>query len=554
MHSQDLTLADAGKSPYKIFIAKNAGENEVSAAEEFQKNFKTITGIQLPILQKDNFQNEKLGILIGSKNRFQNLPAVEQDGVIIQTQADNLILSGGSRKGVLYSVYTFFENYLGLQFFALDEIKIPKKNTVKIATVNYHYSPPFSFRSYYSLENGNKNYADFHKQNYFFENRLYPAHSLAWLLPAEKYFAGNPEFFALMDGKRNPSQICFSSEGALKELIRVLKIEMSLTPNQVWSVSHLDTPKSCECALCQRAYKKGNGFSETLIPFVNKVAKAFPEKTISTLAYNQSIFPSKLVKPEKNVEIMFCFTNTDRRYPLLAPQNKESKKHFEALEMWKKQTNNFFIWDYSVNYYHSLYPFPNIHTFQKDVQYFRNEGFQKIFMQGIGPQKGEFSELKSFIASRLLWNPEADYIALRDDFLKNYYGNAWIDIKTYLLLLEEEAKKHSTPLNEYASPTIYKNGYLNRSNISKYKSLLSSAFAKVENEEKYANRVKRELLSIEYADLEILSEQYPNLSAQSKADYKRNLKNFQAEAKKNKIEKLRNGEFTVEEFINQKLK
>lgn len=554
LHSQTLILANRYSSSYKIVIPKNPDKNEVLAASEFQKYFNTITGILLPIKNSESQQQENSAIIIANSTRLKNIKSILYDGVAIKTEGSNLLISGGENRGVLYSVYTFFEKYLDCKFFALDEIKIPKKSKVEISSIDYQYSPSFSFRSYYSLENGEKAYADFNKQNYFFENRLYPAHSLAWLLPANKYFATNPEFFALIDGKRNPSQMCFSSDGALKELIKVLRLEMSVTPNQVWSVSHLDTPKSCECNLCKNAYKRGNGFSEALIPFVNKVAKNFPNKTISTLAYNQSLLPSKLEKPEKNVEIMFCFTQADRRYSLSSPHNKEAKIYTDAFELWRKQTDNFFIWDYSVNYFHSLYPFPNIQTFQDDIQYFRNVGVQKVFIQGIGPQKGEFSELKSYLASQLLWNTNADYQILLDDFLKNYYGNAWLGIKNYLIVLEVECKKYNTPLDIYANPVLYKNGYLNSNNIKKYKNLLESALGTVKNDSKFSNRVKKEILSLEYADIEIQSTENTTLNNKFKAEFNKRLEKFQIDAQKINVKKLRNGEFSVDEFINQKIK
>lgn len=553
--AQILELANSGNSAYKIILPKTPNQNEVLAASEFQRYFKTITGINLSIQNKENLQQEKSAILIGNSKRFTNLKTIQNDGVIIKTEGSNLMISGGESRGVLYGVYTFFEKYLDCKFYATDEVKIPKKKTIKIKPIDYQYSSPFIFRSYCSLENEDKLYADFNKQNYFFENRLYFAHSLAWLLPADKYFDKNPDFFAQIDGKRNKSQICFSSEKALEELINVLGYEIaSNTNNVVWSVSHLDSPRSCECNKCKKAYSKGNGFSETLIPFVNKVARAFPDKIISTLAYNQSLFPSKTEKPEKNVEIMFCFTQTDRRYSLASSENKEAKKFIDALRMWKLQTDNFFFWDYSVNYFHSLYPFPNIHNFQPDLQYFSNLGVKKIFMQGIGPQKGEFSELKSYLASQLLWNPNADYEFLLDDFLKNYYGSAWQDIKNYLQLLEKESKKYSTSLDVYASPVVYKEGYLKPENILRYRNILNSALLKVKNHEKFSARVRKEILSLEYADIEIKSTNNNTSNNKLKEGFNNKLKSFQLEAKKNGIKNLRNGELTVDEFVKQKLK
>ncbi|SIS37531.1 Glycosyl hydrolase family 67 N-terminus [Chryseobacterium shigense] len=552
LNSQTLVLADDGQSKYKIIVALNADKNEIFAASEFQRYFENITGIKLAVEKNKGFEN-KYSIFVGNRNRFENIPSVEDDGVILQTKESNLIISGGKNRGVLYSVYSFFENYLDCEFFALDEIKIPKKRSVSIPQLNYIYSPVFNFRSYYSLENSNKAYADFHKQNYFFENRLYPAHSLAWLLPAEKYFKTHPEYFALIDGKRNPSQICFSSEGALNELLKVLKHEMEVTPNEVWSVSHLDSPNYCHCNICENKYKRGNGFSETLIPFVNKVAKAFPDKTISTLAYNQSLLPSKFELPAKNVEIMFCFTNVDRRYAINSDKNKEAKRFIDALQDWKKQTSNIFIWDYNVNYFHSLFPFPNLNTLKQNITYFKNTGAKKVFIEGIGPQQGEFSELKSYVASKLLWNPNADYDLLMNEFLMNYYGEAWKDIKQYIQTLEVNVQKYNNPLDVYANPVQYKNGYLSEQNILIYKNILEKALDKVKTKPQYINRIKKEMLSIEYAELEIYSNAVNARSDKSSNEkFNRKLNSFKQEAKKLNITYLRNAEFTVDEFIKTK--
>lgn len=554
-NSQTLVLANNGKSQYQIVVALDADKNEIFAATEFQRYFENISGIKLDIAKKNKMEG-KLSIFVGNNKRFKSLGEIVNDGVVIKTdEAANLVISGGKGRGLPFGVYTFFENYLDCRFFALDEIKIPKKTNISIPKLNYTYSPPFSFRSYYSLENSNKSYADFHKENYFFENRLYPAHSLAWLLPAEKYFKTHPEYFALIDGKRNPSQICFSSQGAFEELVKVLNREIAATPNEVWSVSTLDSPNYCHCNLCESKYRKGSGFSETLIPFVNKVARAFPNKIISTLAYNQSLLPSILEKPEKNVEIMFCFTNVDRRYAIDSDKNKEAKKFISALQDWRKQTDNIFIWDYNVNYFHSLFPFPNLKTFKYNILYFKNIGAKKVFLEGIGPQQGEFSELKSYIASELLWNPNADTDLLMNDFLINYYGDAWQDIKEYIQTLELNAEKYSTPLDVYANPIVYKDGYLNNQNITIYKNILNRALNKVKSNIKYSNRIKKEILSIEYAELEIYSNavnQSAGKSSIGKDKFNNKLNSFKETAKKLNITYLRNAELTVDEFVKQK--
>lgn len=552
--AQSLVLSSNGKSSYKIQIAENADEEELYAAAEFQRYFESITNFHLEIQKTKNFSISEKSILIAKPNRFAGFAIKDQSDVVIKTSSKSLILTGSGKRGVRYAVYSFFEKYLGCRFFALDEILIPEKKNIELSNIDYAYSSPFIFRSYYSLENADKKYADFHKQNYFFEDRLYPAHSFAWLIPADKYFKTNPEFFALVDGKRKPTQMCFSSQGLYKELVKVLKREIASTPNQIWSVSHLDSPDVCHCGLCEKAYKQGNGFSETLIPFVNDIAKAFPDKTISTLAYNQSLLPSKLVKPAKNVEIMFCFTQVDKRYSIDSPKNKEAAKFVNAFYDWKKQTDNFFIWDYNVNYFHSLFPFPNLSTFQPDIKFFKQLGAKKVFMEGIGPQKGEFSELKSYIASQLLWDPNLDSNAIRNDFLTNYYGNAAEDVKKYIEKVETQSKLNKESLDVYANPVIYKSGYLSQANLKDYAMILENGLKKVNSSSKYYKRLKKELLSIEYADLEITSLQNSSRGALDKNNFNKRLNAFKKEADAINITNLRNGEFTVDEFLKNKSK
>ncbi|KFF13390.1 hypothetical protein IW15_06235 [Chryseobacterium soli] len=550
LYSQQLVLASGGTSVYHIALAKNADNIEKQSAQEFQRMFKDISGVTLPIETSD-FKKEK-EIRIGKNSAFGNSFNVAEDGVVIKALNNNLIISGGSRKGVLYAIYTFFENYMGYKVYALDEKTIPVSKNVQIPNnLNFIYSPTFEFRSEYFIESQDKNYADFHKLNYFFENRLYFAHSFGWLLPADKYFKTNPEFFALVNGKRDASQMCFSSEGAIQELIKVLKVEMSLSPNNVvWSVSPLDSPNVCHCNLCEKKYSNG-GFTEAMMYFVNKIAIAFPDKTISTLAYNQSLYPSPKTKPQSNVEIMFCYTNVDRSKPISSPENKDAAKFKEAFKEWKKQTNNFFVWDYTVNYFNSLFPFPNIYTLQPNLQYFKASGVKKIFEQGIGPQKGEFSELKSYVIAKLLWNPELDVQTLIDDFLKNYYGPVWTDIKNYINTVNNRFQQSGASLDVYANPVQYKDGYLSDQNIRDYYQILKSALNKVKGNSKFEKRIKKELLSVDYAVLEIGRNDQKRFDQIGGAGIHNKANTFVSEAKSVGITFLRNGELTNEEYQKQ---
>lgn len=549
--AQAIPLFSNGKSQYTIIQPSTPTQTERDAVKLFQSYFKQATGLKLPV-RDDKSPVIKTEIVIGNTSRTENFVAnLAEDAVAIKTEGNKVFLSGGSRKGVLYAVTAFLEDYLGVRYFASDCIVVPHKTVVEIPQkINYIYSTPFSYRSQHNLESEQKNYADFHRLNYFFENRLYFAHSFAWLIPADKYFKTHPEYFALINGKRDSSQMCFSSEGLLNELIKVLRIEMSLSPaNKVWSVSTLDSPNYCHCSYCEKKYKSGSGFSEALIPFVNRVAKEFPDKTISTLAYNQSILPAVNSAPAPNVEIMFCFTDVDRSKPIESLENEEAKKFRDALQAWKKQTTNLFVWDYTVNYFHSLSPFPNIYTLKPNLQYFQKQGFKKVFEQGIGPQKGEFSELKAYLLAKLLWNPALDDRKIIKEFCDAYYGPASAKIQQYIDTLNQTGTVNHF-LGVYNSPEDYKSDFLTEAKINQYENLLDSALVLVPQNSVYYPRIKKELLTIKYAQL---VNNKPLVSNFSKGDFN-SVSVFATEADQLGIKFLRNGEYAPQMFLQDYLK
>ena len=49
---------------------------------------------------------------------------------------------------------------------------------------------------------------------------------------------------------------------------------------------------------------------------------------------------------------------------------------------------------------------------------------------------GEFSELKAYLISRLLWNPDCDVEKVINDFLAGYYGRSGKQIRQYFDLVQ----------------------------------------------------------------------------------------------------------------------
>lgn len=550
--TQSIEIANNGISKAQIVIPKNATSVEREAADALRSYISRVSGVAVPVVY-DVEKSLSSEILVGATSRTDKnvLSGVDPDGIVIKNSGPKLIISGGKDRGVLNAAYEFIEKYLGCRKFTNDFVEIPKQAVIKISALNVKYNPPFNFRSVYSLDAiWHKEYRDWHKLNAAFEGRGSQVHTFKELLPAEKYFKNHPEYFALVNGKRTASQPCLSRPEVFTIMKENLAAAISKNPQfKIWSVSHNDNGDYCHCDLCEPKHKRGTGFSETLIPFVSHIADAFPGYTISTLAYNQSMLPPALTAPAKNVEIMFCLTYTDKIVPLDTAKDDTAIIIKRSLNGWKSLTSNIFLWDYPVNYNYSLVPFPNLQTLQPNIQYFRQQNIKKVFEQLIGTQKGEMSELKSYLLAKLLWNPDIDLEATQDEFLKGYYGKGWQDIKNYLRLLEMEAKKSGMVMNEYVNPELFLNTIYSDSNMIKYRAFFNSALQK-----EPGTILQKESLSLDYLDLlkqkkrTVTSKPSNFKILQKQADH------FVRKANSLGVVKLQNDGRSPEEFRNELLK
>lgn len=491
-----------------LFVTVSCGQN---SKQNIDSKYKIVLG--------DKYKNKNLEaskILLDYLNRKvtlfdesnKNITSIEINTVdnlepnefIIQNKKGILSFQGGSDKGVLYGVYTFIEDVLEVKWYTYTD-KSLGQNSVSLNSDFYLKSTPsFEFRSIYANDLLQHNdYADFHKINYFFEGRKLYAHSFDDFVSPEKYFTNHPEYFAEVNGKRIKDQLCLSRP----EIYEIVKNELAQKIKQNpdvknWSFSQNDNLHVCQCSLCRKVINNDNDFSEILIPFVNKLAQEYPNIIISTLAFNQSMRPPKSLIPNKNVEVIFCIANYDRFYSFGEAKDEKSVLTYSSFKKWVKISNNVFIWDYTVNFFNTISPFPNIQTFQKTLQQFSNHKVKGVFMQGVGEQVGEFSELKAYLLSKLLWDVDVNTEAATKEFMKHYYGPGWESLYSYLNSIHQRNKGKFFLSNwedyQTASFDIYHN-------YDYYKAFFTKALS-VTKTEKHRKRIVKEYLSVQYNYIE----------------------------------------------------
>lgn len=507
---KSFVLVNNGKSNYKIVIPADANDIEKQSAAVLQNYIQKISGYKLPVAAQ-NYSTAAQQIIIG-RNKItppKDMNALGGDGFIIRKVNNSLILTGGNRKGVLYSVYTLLEDYFGCRMYTSKDIYVPHKNTISLpASVSRKEVPSFAYRTTFFADAVNKDYCDFHKMNYFLEDWGLWVHSFEVLVPKDKYFQTHPEYFALVNGKRTADQLCLTNAAVLNVVIQNLRNLIKEKPAlKYWSVSQNDNSNFCECSNCTKLNGEQGGYQGSILPFVNNVAKHFPGKTITTLAYRNSERPPATIKPLPNVLIMLCTTYDERRIPYYQQVFKDFDNHFKN---WSAITSKLFIWDYIVQFANSMSPFPNLYAMQTHVKYFGSKNVADIFLEGIGDFPSELSELRTYMVSRLMWNKNVDMKATISEFINGYYGETGGRyVSSYINLLDKNATLQPVGLRSGGTPLDAMNAYLSAENIKAYKTIFLNALNATAGTI-YNARVMKEYLPVLYAELEINKSSLPS--------------------------------------------
>ena len=491
-----IKIVNGGKSNYEIIIDNAASNEEQFAAKELQRYLLKITSVELAIVTDDSQSNSKNKIFVKEEN-------FEKDKIVIKIENENLIINGGSGDALKNAVYEFLEIYLNCKWYAPNVENIPILETIVLdKNIDFTYTPQITTRTVHSrLFYKNSSFAEKHKVTteafpyYISEARVHTFHKF---VPEEKYYKEHPEYFALKGKKRLPTQLCLSNEKVYEIVRDSVQSFFKRNPNaSVISVSQNDNQQYCEDVNCKKIDDEEGGPTGSMIRFVNRIAADFPDKIISTLAYQYTRKPSK-TKPLQNVLITLCSIECDRSGPI----EEKCTDFADDIRGWNKITNNIRIWDYTTQFTNFLAPFPNMHTLQPNLRFFRDNHAKWVFEQHSN-NPSELFELRSYVMAKLLWNPDYNLDDLISEFTKGYYEEAGIFVKKYIDLIHEEIKKDKDFfLFLYGDPSQAFSSYLNPELLKKYNSFFDEAEKIVASKKDILKRVKEARLSIDYATLE----------------------------------------------------
>lgn len=419
------------------------------------------------------------------------------DGFLIYQEASAIYIVGASPKGVLNGAYRFLEEVTDLIFVRPARSEngsgtvYGSRETLEYLSGKQHLRlevPALKDHRYYSHNN--------HPESLRWQNRncnltpvtfmkakdlkvysecasmgvkwIFPV-GLGTLIPKAKYWETHPEFFPLINGKREAGKdynLCFMNPDLPAEAAKQIALYAEGLPAkvQISGFGHGDHGIVCRCELCSAPIQGPDGvtippgapnfYSTQYAIFVNRVAKLLaethPEITLGGGGY---LFTADApgVRPEPNTALCLCpYPDRKMKFPIYAPENAIWRDRAEA---WASLNGiphvyEFFLCSTTPQFYH-----PVSEIVRKDLLYYQKHGIRGFYLdtaavdghQSASEYAFDMSAMEYYVISRLMWDPSLSVDALRREFCRRAYREAADSMYSFYSLIQKNYYARSVP-------------------------------------------------------------------------------------------------------------
>ena len=475
----------------QVVLDSQATESEIYAAEEFQRLFHEASGARLPIVETPEPGGIPVFIGPGRALTESSLHGgmdreFGYDELRIVIAERGVAITGARPRGVLYGVYTFLEDYLGVRFLTETMTHVPKLPPTKIVKKEDRtYKPPLEYRYYLKPEVINDP-AFMARRRQNGRDRPIPA-KMGGTAPRQVFLHNNfgfhdgggmeihPEYQTLSMGKRRSMHPCLSHPDVQRMVWK--RIEENLPTRGSGTLIPLaqnDANHPCDCPRCLVVRREGDTpetlaeryspeiirtrfgrdvplgmghwdyghrsgpSSVSIISFVNhlaeKLVKVRPDIRIGTMAYSMSMMPPHKTRVHENVVVQFATYHACVLHGYNDPDCRINRNTGKYMEGWNEVCDHLVMWYYDHNHHDMLSVVPNLRLQAASIQFFVANSAKGIFTQGTARNNG-FSDLRAYWITALHWNPDQDSEALIREFLDLYYGpepavliRQWLDL------------------------------------------------------------------------------------------------------------------------------
>ena len=389
-------------------------------------------------------------------------------------------------QGTCYAVYDFLERFCGVRWYSPGDLGLvhPVTNTLAVAGTEIRRRPAFAYRMpeagaatclkgtqrmlwnnpspkelnlfWHRLRIGGQAYAAGHSFDGCYDR--------FWQKNPEKpgaFESAHADWFA--QGYSNqPPQMCYTSTGFIAQVVREANDYFDgrgLKPgakarDDYFALVPMDNGAYCKCPVCQaemdQAEWKNLHFSrgaasDYVFGFVNKVAKqvasSHPGQYLAALAYAEYARHPRHVRLEPNVSVQLCLHVRNWWSPAMETNDLAFYRDWVAQEKGRP----LYLWLYycfpqemgeakGFNWFPGFFA----HTQARQFKMFARDGIRGAYLNGLGEL------VDTYVAFKLLDDPNLDVDALLDELFTRYYGGAAEPMKQFYLRIESV---YSTPAN-----------------------------------------------------------------------------------------------------------
>lgn len=285
-------------------------------------------------------------------------------------------------------------------------------------------------------------------------NRLFPAtwlpcfHYWNYGVEPNKYFKDHPEYFALIDGERKPTQPETTNPDVIRLKIEHAKKFLRANPKaRSYPMDPEDNTFFSESPESLAQDPPGTGpdglpfMTDRVVRFSNAVLEGireeFPDKSVGFYSYLNHALPPVTSKldPSTVVGVTRFGYCTLRMTP--TPNTPSPQQYEDLVQSWLKLTPNVYIYEYNPPSWAASLPFPNYLDMAESMHRLHKMGAKGFYSDTIFNEHSPGTFVNSYIRRRMMVDPEQDPKTLLQDYTQSFFGPAGAAMQDYYKILSE---------------------------------------------------------------------------------------------------------------------
>ena len=461
---------------YRIVVTSGNDSDVYNAALELQSFIAEASGLRLTIVRDDSlpkedgktaFDTDDKYLCVGG-NLLSQSAGIEfsqkdlgLNGYYIKTLGNSVFMGGYGSLGTANAVYGFLEDTVGFRAYTVTSVYVDSVSAVPLLNFDKTDVPDFEWRPIgygLGMATPNKTAVRRLRLNLLDDCFIGPDgvgfHNQLYYLPADEYYDEHEEWYS-----SNRTQLCYTAHGVEEEykalvheaFLKIKELVIEKPNAYMFSFQHMDnTSGFCTCAACEAEVEKYGSYAGAQNKFLNDISAELDEWIatntdgiphdkeiyICGFAYQKTKDAPVTKDAEGNyvpidndvvlgphVSMMIAPIEQDIMHSLLEPENAGVK---EMIEQWKVVCpNNLTYYLYQSNAHNYMFPTGGFRLLQDNYKYVLDSA-NILFDYGQWDQTRTtgFHEFKIYWDSRLMWDVNANFGQVKEEYFNGVYGPA----------------------------------------------------------------------------------------------------------------------------------